>query len=219
MSYQLRDSLANNANYSDRITVLEKKLTQVSGLLEELEYKQKSQLKIQNQTWEEKFIALEETSRESYQNIEILKKDLTEQSLYIKKVLSELKSMKTPKKQNSYATAMLHYKKGRYKKARELLLRLEKKSTIRGNRRARLLHNLGLIGYMTKKYDQGLKYLSTLFTEFPKSNYNKNGLLILGKSLRASSKQEESKLIFAELIKRFPKSKQAKIAGQILREI
>jgi len=93
------------------------------------------------------------------------------------------------------------------------------KKKIKSNRKARVLHNLGMSSFLLKQNDQALIYFSKLITDYPKSHYNKNGLLFLGKSFKKLNQKEQAKQTFSELVSRFPKSKQTKEAKKILKKL
>jgi len=108
------------------------------------------------------------------------------------------------------------YKRGRYKSAKSKLADLYNNKLVSGSRKARVIHNLGMIAYMEKDNGAALTYFSTLFTEMPKSGYNKNGLLFLGKTFKRLGQTEEMKQTLNELITRWPKARQVSEAKKLL---
>jgi len=114
---------------------------------------------------------------------------------------------------------MDEYGKGRYAQAKGILLKLLEDKSIKGARKARVIHNLGMIAYMDKEFDKGLVYFSRLFTEFEKSGYNKNGLLYLARSFEKLGQKEQAVQTLNELINRFPDAKQVKNAKEMLNRL
>ena len=110
------------------------------------------------------------------------------------------------------------YRRAKYAQAKSILLDLVDKK-FSETRKARVIHNLGMIAYMDKENDKALAYFSRLFTEFPKTGYNKNGLMFLAKTLQRMKKNEEAKQALNELITRFPKAKQVAQAKKMLKQL
>ncbi len=220
----MEDGLKINAKQTTSLQDMEERLNHLSGMLEVLGHDQKSQLQNKSQLFHDRISLLEQQSSSFQKKLEVqetqmqaIEKKLDEQSKYLKKVLKGLKSISDTQNRTPYDDAMLQYKKGKYSKARELLLELESDGSIKGKQRARVLHNLGMIGSISKKHDQALIYLSKLFTEFPKSTYNINGLFVLGKSFKELGDQAKANQTFKELIKRYPKTKEAKKAEKLIK--
>ena len=222
MSQQLVQNQKISAESGIEIQGMKDHITQVSGKLELLEHKSKQQSLENQKLIKERLSLVEEKNNQLMDDIAILKKDqenlakkVDQQSKFIKNVLGSLKKLgKTPKvsKKSLFDRAMRDYKKGHYKKAKKKLLSLFDNTKLKASKRAHITHNLGMISYIGKKNQKALFYFSKLFTEYPKSGFNKNGLYHLAKTFKRLKKNDEATQTYKELIKRFPKSKMAKKA-------
>lgn len=156
--------------------------------------------------------ALEESQRR-------IEEALDEQSGYVRKVIETLDKMGKKSRRPSsspYDQAMRNYRRGRYKTAKGQLLGLLEDKGVKGSRRARVLHNLGMIAHMDEDDEQALVYFSKLFTEQPGSAYNKNGLLFLAKSFGRLGREDRMRSVLGELLSKFPDAKQAPEARKLL---
>ena len=221
LSVQMQDRQKLYSEYTDRIQELEGRLTLVTGKIEESEHKRAQENETKLLNFEDRIASLELGMKES-------KEQLKSQSEYLKKVISSLdkllkpvsnKKKKVSKKLSPYDEAMNHYRRGRYKSAKSALLKLVENKSINGDKKARILHNLGMISYMDKADDKALVYFSRLFTQYPKSPYIKNGLLFLGKTFQRSGQTSDAKETFSQLVKQFPKTKQSNQAQKILEKL
>jgi TolA-binding protein len=215
---QLKDGQELQSDSLTKIQSLEEQIALANGKVEEASQENKSKIEqLQSQVNQ-----LEIQLQENDEKLSEMSDQLTQQEAYIKKVLTTLESMsgkKAPKRKSTpFETAMRYYKSGKYDKARPIFISLLKQKQTE-NRKKRLLHNLGIVEYLTKNYNDALTYLSRLYTEYPKSAYNKNGLLHLGKTFQAMKKNDEAKETYKMLIKNFPTSKHAKEAGDLLKKI
>ena len=194
-----------------KIQAMEEKLASMTGKVDQVQYDNQ-------QTYGQKInelIGRVELLEESYKG---LQEQSERQGKYIKRVISTLDKMTatTKKEKGVYGQAMNDYKRGRYKKAKDQLLDLLNDKKIKGSKRARVLHNLGMIAHMDKNDKQALVYFSKLFTDYPKSSYNKNGLLFLAKSFKRLDQHQRAKETLRELISTFPKAKQKAQAQKML---
>lgn len=218
MVTQLKDGQELQSDSLSKIQNLEEQIALASGKVEEASQENKTKIEaLQSQVNN-----LEIQLQENDEKLSEMSDQLTQQETYIQKVLKTLESMsgkKAPQRQSTpFETAMRHYKSGRYDKARPIFISLLKQKQTE-NRKKRLLHNLGIIEFLTKNYNDALTYFSRLYTEYPKSAYNKNGLLHLGKTFQALKKKDEAKETYKMLLKNFPKSKHAKQAQNILKKL
>jgi len=221
MSMQMQDSQQLNANFSVRLQNIEERITNVTGQVEEDQHKTKQTLDSRIQSLEERLKLIEGTQKSQTDSLSELSKDMAAQKKYINEVLSTLKGMSGKKnakstKKSLYWQTMGDYKKGRYQEAKQGLLTLLDQKKVSGGQKARVIHNLGMIAYMDKENDKALSYFSKLFTEFPKTGYNKNGLLFLARTFKRLNKNEEAKQTLNELISRWPKAGQVKEAKKLL---
>lgn len=223
LNLQVSESQKLTAEATVRMQQLEERMNNITGQVEESGHQQKMTVQNQIKELKDKVIVLEENNKNLNSEVESLKSTVDEQKTYLDKVLKSLTKMSAPKakakkKVSAYDKAMATYKKGKYKEAKAMLQNLLK-TKLSGSRRSRVLHNLGMSSYLLKQDDQVLIYFSKLFTDFPKSGYNKNGLLFLGKSFQRMKKNEEAKQTFNELLTRFPKAKQSSEAKKLLAKL
>ena len=221
LNVQVQESQRINTAANEKLQELQEKLSTLTGQLEETEHRQKQTLDERIKNLEEKITLIDEKFQANEKTLAKLQEDFKAQNDYIKNVLKTLNKMaKKPKKKKKlspYDQAMSYYKRGKYGKAKPELLTLLDSKKLSSDKKKRIIHNLGMIEYVNKKYDQSLVYFSRLFTEYPKSGYNKNGLLHLGKAFQKLGKKEEAKQTLNELISRFPKAKQVAKAKEILK--
>lgn len=222
LNLQVSESQKLTADSTVRMQQLEERMNSITGQVEESGHKQQTTVQNQIKELKDKVIVIEENNKNLNTEVAGLRASMDEQKIYLDKVLKSLTKMSSPKskkkKLSDYDKAMSTYKKGRYKEAKNLLQELLKKK-LSGSKRSRVLHNLGMSSYLLKQDDQVLIYFSKLFTDFPKSGYNKNGLLFLGKSFQRMNKKEEAKQTFGELLTRFPKAKQSSEAKKLLAKL
>ena len=213
----------------------EQKILELNGKVEELGHKSQSkaeeaskQLQERMELIEQKMQAYQIQIEDGKKKIETLETKVASQEKYISKVLNTLndisgkpkRSKRSGGKQLSdYDQALAWYKKNWLSKSKPLFEKLELDKKITGQKRARVLHNLGMITFYKKQNDEAMVYFSKLFTEFPRSNYNANGLVHLAKTFQRLGKNNQAKQTLNEMIKRFPKSKHAKAANDLLKKL
>jgi len=208
-----------------RLSEIEDSLGLVSGKIEEKNHRDKTEKKLQTEKiksnlslMKEQIINQKNNLKNQNDNIANLQNKLRSQGKFITKVLSSLKNLKGSKGNKSpYNLAMRSYKQGHYNTARILLVKLLQNNKIRNKKRARIIHNLGMIAYIKKEYKEAEIYFSKLFTQYPKVGYNSNGLLYLGRTFKKLKKLDAAKQTWKILIKKYPKSTRAKQAKKLLR--
>ncbi len=223
MSMQMVDGQKLNADFSVRLQGIEDRISNLSGNMEETQHTTTVTLNDKIKTLEEKITILETTQTKNTASLEAIQKEMASQKEYIQEVLGTLKNLSQkkskPKKVVSpYDNAMELYRKGSYAESKNVLLGLLN-DKLPATQKARVIHNLGMIAYMDKENDKALAYFSRLFTEFPKTGYNKNGLMFLAKTLQRMKKNEEAKQALNELISRFPDAKQVAQAKELLKKL
>jgi TolA-binding protein len=224
MSTQMQDSQKLNADFTVRLQNLEERLSDVSGKVEEGQHETQQTVDSRIKTLEEKINLIEASQQTQTQTITDLTDKVASQEKYIGEVLGTLKSLSGKgksrgKKRSAYEDAMYDYKKGRYKSAKTKLSALLSGKSLKSSQKARVIHNMGMISFMNKENDSALSYFSQLFTQYPKSGYNKNGLLFLAKTFKRVGKKEEAKQTLSELVKRWPKASQIKEAKKLLSKL
>lgn len=218
LAVQMNDTQKINAGNITTISDIEEQINLLTGKVESLNFNNQNQFKKNAETTEERLSLLEEKNTLALSKVNQLERQMKDQKKYIKQVLKMLKkltnsgkksSKKPAKKLGPYNQAMKYYTTGNYKQAKTHLVKLSLNKKISGEKRARVLHNLGMISYINKNNQLALTYYSKLFTEFPKSGYNRSGLYHMAKTFRRTNKPEETKQTVSELMARFPKSKLA----------
>jgi len=225
LSLQMVQTQKLTAETTIKIQDLESRIMKLTGQLEETGHEQKevlgnaeNRLKFQ----EEREKSLQEKISSLESKVVELSKQGAEQKKFIDKVLKSLNKIsptKGGKTLSPYQQAMNDYRRGRYKKAKVQLSELYNNKKIKGKRKARITHNLGMISYMDKNYKEALVYFSKLYTSFAKTSYASNGLLFLAKSFKELNQKEESKQTLQQLITQYPKSKQVAEAKKILKKL
>lgn len=183
---------------------------------------------------------LQTDQAEAQKKILLIETNATQQKRYLDKLLATLtqinskiessgskrsrstrskKKGRSGQKQTPFQKALRDYRNAKYARAKSQFLDLINDKKIKGNQRARLIHNLGMSEYMLGNCDKAIVYYSKLFTQFPDAPFNPNGLLFLGKCFNKLDRQEEAKQSYDELIKRYPKAKQAKEATKLLKKL
>lgn len=189
LAVQIVEGQKLSADYTVKISDLQERINDLQGRLEEKGY-QKNQLHEQeNKEIKERISIIEEQiklfreKQESFtKEFETIKKTQKEQNDYLQKLLQSLKKKGSRPKTLSatYKNGLSEYRKANYDSAKNIFLKLIDNKKIQGKTRAHVLHNLGMIAYIDKDYKSSKTYFSKLYTEFPKSSYNKNGLLFFG---------------------------------------
>lgn len=229
LNLQVSEAQKLTAEATVRMQQLEERMNSITGQVEESGHQRQTTTQNQINELKEKLVVIEENNKTLSTDVANIKVSLEEQKKFLDKVLESLNKLskartasskkKTTKKASAYDKAMAVYKSGKYKNAKALLQELLDKKKVKGSQRARVLHNLGMSSFILKQDDQALIYFSKLFTDYPKSGYNKNGLLFLGKSFQRMKKKDEAKQTLNELITRFPKAKQAGEAKKLLKKL
>ncbi|MEI8345839.1 MAG: tetratricopeptide repeat protein [Pseudomonadota bacterium] len=224
------DDISNQAaDHTVRLQELEARLGMVSGKVDESSHNTQQKVGNDLKKIQEQLTLLTEQMKShqdeiSSQGSEVkrLSAEVSAHKEFLDQVLKTLENMgskklklkggKAAKEGSEYDQAMQLYKNGKYKEARSLLQKLVDDSSIKGEKRAKVLHNLGVINFLGKHYDEALVHLSKLYTEFPKSEVNQNGLLVLGRSFAALGQTDKAERTFQELTERFPHSEKAQEA-------
>ncbi len=229
LSEEMETAQKLNSDAVVRLAEIEERLGLVSGKIEETAHNAGQTYQMRLTAIEQKISTVEEQSQHAIKRLDKLEKDMGQQQKYLEEVLSTLSSMSGKKSANpkkgpndSQATspfdqAMADYQKGKYDDVYPKLQGLLDDKSVKGNNRARVLHNLGMIEYNRKKYDDSMTYFSKMLTDHPKSPYNANGLLYLGKAFQDKGNPNEAQQAWGELIKQYPKHKHAATAKNLLK--
>jgi len=229
LNQEMESSQKSTTDLLIRLQEFEERLNQLQGRIEDKGHDNQQKMQQRFSDLEENFKLLKEQLNESKSaydksaaNIETMKNKLEGQEKYIDEVLKTLSKItgqnpKSKKEVSPYDEAMSIYSKGKYSDAKAKLESLLRDKSIKGNRKARVIHNLGMIEYMAKDYDTASAYFGKLFSEYPKAPYVPNGLLYLAKAFQKMGKMEEAQQILSELISKYPKSRQVGDAKKMLK--
>lgn len=225
LAVQVGDSQKLSADVTVRLQSLEERLAQMNGTIEESTHKNKMSTEERFKRYEERMSILENQNAALSQNVTQLQSEAASQKKYLEEVLSTLSKLSgTPSKKGSapkggsdYDEAMSLYKKGKYKESKSILNDLYSGKKVRGNQMARVVHNLGMIEYMDKKNEEAVSFFVQLLNDYPKSSYNRNGMLVLTKTFLRLKKADEAKATAEELNKRYPGSKESLEAQKLVK--
>jgi TolA-binding protein len=211
-----------------RIQELEKRLSNMTGKMEESAYSNQQKTTQELKKMQEQIALLTEQSSSQQEKVDVhegeLKKigqeveshrDFLEQMIKTLEGIGargKIKNREGEKEEDGYDKAMALYKKEKFKEARPLLERLVDDRKIKGEQKARVLHHLGVTEFFIKDYENATIHLGRLYTEHSKSDLNQNGLLVLGRSFLYSKQKDKAEQTFQELINRYPKSGKAEEA-------
>jgi TolA-binding protein len=220
MAVQVQQGQKLSAEFAVRMQNLEEKLTQKIGKLEEIQHSQGERFTKDGETTKQNITKISSDLEEQNKALLLITNQMEKQKQYLDKLLSSLNKLagaKPAKKRSSYDQAMYLYKRGKYPQAQNELLKLLNNKKIKGNKKARVIHNLGMIAFMDGKYSDAVTLFSRLYTKYPKSPYTPRGLLYLGKSFKKINRKAEAKQVLQELVKNYPKSKYNKEAKRLLK--
>jgi TolA-binding protein len=211
---------------------IERSLGTVSGKIEENEYQETISLEATVNEIKQQIAKIEEFQTlssgkitKNQEDLEKLAKLGNEQKRYISKVSKELKSINSEvdiEKASSAVTlanAIKLYQHKKYDIALEQfqeILRDPKRFSLKSTDTPRIYHNLGIIYFIRKDYQNSQVYLSKLFTEFPENGLNSSGLYHLGLSFKRLKNKEMMKQTLNLLTEKFPKSRYTKKAKKLL---
>lgn len=226
LSVQVGQGQRLTADTLARIEELENKINRLNGTIEEKSFTQKQGIDERIKNLEEKITILEESQELQKSTLLKVQETLKNQTKFIQEVNKTLKSLgqkttsrsssKSSPKVTSYDAVMKMYRSRQYTKALPILVGLLNDKSIKGDRRARIYHNIGMISFIKKNYDDALINFSKLYTDYGNSPYVANGLLYLGKTFQAKKQIEDAKSSFSELIAKYPKTNSANAAKNLL---
>lgn len=224
LSVQVRQNQTLSAEVTSRIDQIELEVNKVAGKLEEVEHKNREDLREAIRDIKKEVQLTEESNQALREKMKDLEDRLAEQQKYISEVLESLKTLsisleKKTKEEPAKSTTngFEDFKKGRHKDAKIKLMALLDEKNVKAPTKANALLYLGLISFKSKNYEESLTFFSRLFTDYPKSNHNMMGLLYLGRSFHKMGKVDEAKNSFKELIRIYPNSKEAVDAASFLK--
>lgn len=218
---QLSQSSKIIADLSNQISELKGGLANTSGQIEELGYHSKQNTDSQATSFNQSITQLSEQVKILMLENEKLKSDMItlsnefeSQKKFIQKVTGTLSEMTGKKKTTNEPSSLVKdadeaFEKNQKEKAKRLYLTVLNENKISAAKKNHVFYNLGLLEYWNNKYDEALVYFSKIYTKYPQSSFAPRSLLYIGLSFKKSNRPEEAKATFQELIKNYPKSKQA----------
>ena len=223
LSLQMVQGQKNSGENLVRLEELQTNIIKMKGDIEEKNHLANQNTTEQLKLMQDRMTLVEESNKSMQETLTKTQQQLAEQKTFLNKVLKTLEGAgkkgkaRKSKKSSPYDLAMSLYRGRKYTKAKTKLIDLLNNKKIRGNKKARVYHNLGMIEFIKKRNEDALVYFSKLFTEHPKASYNANGLLFMAKAFKKLKRQEEYKQTLEELVKRYPKAKQVKEAKNLLK--
>ncbi len=229
LNEQVAQTQKSTANTNGRFTTIEEQMAKMNGQLEELAHSK--QLETADQTnFKDKITSLEEVQKKQSELIQSLNDKVLEQSKYLEQVVKTLATLSEEKEQQAtkkkevkdekeiiptVKAAIAKMTVGKVAEAKEdFLVILDSKKSKKKDREA-ALHYLGIIELKLKNLEDAKVYFSKLFTENPNSFYAPSALFNLAKTFIEQKSTEEAKQSLDELQSRFPKSREAKLAGKL----
>lgn len=227
LSLQVVEGQKLSASTSSRLERMEEKINALQGQIETSGHQGQENLNKELEAIKTDIASLKEENNTNHQEFKLIKNKLEEQDNFLKEVISTLEKMegkkargkkKVKEKGNLYQTALKNYRSGKYKASFDQFHDILK-GRFDYKQKAHALHNIGMIEFMNKNFNQAIVLFSKLYSQYPKAPYVKNGLLFMGKSFQKINKKNEAKETYKQLIRLFPQSKQARDAKNILSKI
>lgn len=210
-----------------KIQEIDERMNQIYGQLEETRYEDKQKILEKENERVKTLSELSERLNVLETRITNLENRFDTQEQFIKKTTSTLKKISSSPKQKSissstdalYVRAMANFDKKYYKTAIPLLEDLIDNKKLTAAKRVRARHALGIIHYNQKKYDDALVLFSKIFTSYPKSSKAPSSLFYIAQSFLKKSQKNDAKNTLNQLIKQYPRSKEAKQAKVIVKDL
>lgn len=149
-------------------------------------------------------------------------RELTEHRQFIRGLT---KSLKIPTKQETshdnplINEALTLYKKKDYKSAKKIFLMVLNDKKASQSEKNQAYFHMGFIEYRDKNYQDSIIYFSKIYTKWPKSSYAPASIFQIGKALVELKEIEQAQASFEEVLNKYPKSKQAKLAKSEIKKL
>lgn len=225
LTSQVSEGQRLTADTTIRLQEMEERIGHLHGALEEKGYAEQIQREEALSDLRSRMDAMEATQRDIQQQLQQQKRQMDAQKEYLDRVLKTLEELsrasvdiKKKSTQEVYNEAVRLYRARQYPESRkyfEELLGRDLSEPIRTH----TYHNLGMIEYMDQRFAQAVAYFGRLFTEFPESGYNRNGLLFLAKSFEKEGQTNEAIQTLQQLIQRFPDANRIGDARNMLQRL
>jgi TolA-binding protein len=227
---QVVDNLSSQSSSTNsRISDIQEEVVQLRGAIEESNHKNRPDQ--YTKPLHEEIVLLKTRLNNQEELLDTLKSQSDEQKKYLEQVISTLEKLnleltqdvKKTKKKDSTKIATLKeanllFKAKKLEEAKEQFEEILSSSKKAADK-AQAIHYLGVISYLDKDYDSAISQLSKLFNDYPKSPFLSSGLLVLAKCFQKNKMNAEGKQTLDELISRFPKSREAKEAKDLLSKL
>lgn len=207
---------------SARLDEIDRRLMEATGKFEEVGHETRQQTTTEFTSLKKEIILLKEKNKSYESELKSANKRLGQvrsrlktQSAYSKQVLSTLKDI-SGKNKGLYEQSMENYGRRNYTLARDQFLILLEDKKIKGRRRERIMHNLGISELGMKKYEGALVAFSKLITSSPKSIYVPSAMLNMARTFLKMNDKESAIQTLEELIATHPKHKRGKIGKKLL---
>lgn len=218
MAVQMVDNQKLTSDVNQKIQSMEERLANLAGELETTGHNVKSSSEERFKSLEADLKIVKEQFSKLDQNYKVLESSMLEQKQYLEevlKVLSDLSKAKPEKKgkadkaqkKSPFEEAVAQYRAKDYKAAKPALSELVSKKALKKSEMTDALFFLGMISYDEKNYQDALVYFSKLFTDYPNSVLNANGLLHMARSFAKLKQNEQAEQAYETFIEKYPKSK------------
>lgn len=225
LTMQVSESQQMTADTTIRLSNIEERLNHLHGALEEKGYAEQIKRQESLSEIEQKIAQLERTTQDLSRQMAQTHKQLQDQKAYLDQVISTMRQisentggLKKKSIKQLYDTAVGLYRQAQYERSRlyfsELLTRNPD-----GQILSHAYHNMGMIEHIAGRDNEAIIFFGRLFTEFPDSGYNRNGLLFLAKTFERQGQLTEARQTLQQLIQRFPEANQVAQARAILQRI
>lgn len=225
LAVQMVDNQKLAAESTVKIQSLEEEINQLQGNLATQSHESQVTVGSRLSDLETRIKIIENQNLDQNASLEKLQSSLEAQKEYIDKVLQTLKGITAKKKttrakkKTDYGEAVSLYRGGKYSASKPYFLKVLNNKKSSADQKAHSLHNLGMIYFMEKKFEESISSFSSMMVEHSGSPYQKNGMLYLAKSFLRQKKTDEAKQTLEELEKQYPKSKQANEAKKLLAKL
>ena len=231
MSEQLEQSSRLVATLTQQVTDLQSRLDSTSGQLEEIGYKTSTSQQETQETFSqttaqlaEQVNALKMDVQKNKMSMLSINESLSAQKKYLDKINKTLASLggmggvssdsSTKSSLSTIETAHKAFEKNQQTKAKDLYLKALSEDKVSASQKNHIWHNLGLLDYWNKRYDDAAVWFSKVYTKYPKSSWAPRSLLYIARCFKKNKKMDEAKATYAQLIKEYPSSKYVTTANE-----
>ncbi len=212
------------ADRTIQISEMQERINQLQGALEEQGYAEEIQRQESLTDIRTKIDSLEKTQKTILDELEQNRNQMNSQRAYLDQVLETLRQISEgdPITNQStdavYNEGLRHYRATRYEESRPYFMELISRG-VEGQTLAHAYHNLAMVEYIGERNENAIVYFGRLFTEFPDSGYNRNGLLFLAKTFERTGQKAQARQTLQQLINRFPEANRINDAKKMLERL